>query len=313
MPFFTRKEMLRKKRDYYESRGSDYLNSESPVSREDSNLPTHNHDDRYFTKEQQNATQEIIDNKQIEQDGRLATLETDVDTLQTDVMNKAALEHMHPEATTGQAGFMSAADKTKLNQAITSAPVTSVNGQTGTVVLDSADVGAATSGHTHAEATVSSAGFMSALDKEKLDSLGKTLVYAYATASQSIPASTTTKINYGGERYDNNSEFIAATGTFTAKTAGFFFVKAYFENNLHTGLVSGSHARMFLNLYKNGAESTTLGATIIPYNNLGAVFGSAVIELDVGDTLDIRVWCNYAFTNRARGANYDYVNIIKLF
>jgi hypothetical protein len=414
-------EMLRRKRDYYESRGSDYLNSDSPVSREEPNLPTHTHDDRYFTKAQQNATQEIIDNKQIEQDGRLDTLEGDVDTLQTDVMNKADLEHIHPDATTTQAGFMSASDKAKLNQAITSAPVSSVNGKTGAVVLSASDVsaassshthavatvnsagfmsaadkqkvdssitsapvtsvnsktgavsltasdvgaasashihanatessngfmtnadkqklnalpetpvelvngkagasivltasdvGAATSGHTHAAATPSSAGFMSAADKNKLDQLGKTIVYAYATAQQSIPASTTTKINFGAELYDTNAEFAHTTGTFTAKTAGFYQVSSYYENNWFTGMSSGTFARLFMNLYKNGAESITMGATVIPYNHSGGVSGTAIVELDVGDTLDIRVWCTHAFTNRARGANYDYVNIVKLF
>ena len=49
------------------------------------------------------------------------------------------------------------------------APVASVNGDTGTVVLDHTDVGAAPASHTHSDATTSVAGFMSAADKTKLD------------------------------------------------------------------------------------------------------------------------------------------------
>ncbi len=51
------------------------------------------------------------------------------------------------------------------------APVASVNGETGTVVLDHTDVGAAASGHTHSDATTSVAGFLSAADKTKLDGI----------------------------------------------------------------------------------------------------------------------------------------------
>jgi hypothetical protein len=59
----------------------------------------------------------------------------------------------------------------------TPAPVESVNGETGVVVLDAADVGATPASHVgsggaqHANATTSVAGFMSGADKTKLDGI----------------------------------------------------------------------------------------------------------------------------------------------
>jgi hypothetical protein len=51
------------------------------------------------------------------------------------------------------------------------ANVISVNAKTGVVTLDYGDVGAASSGHSHANATTGAAGFMAATDKAKLDGI----------------------------------------------------------------------------------------------------------------------------------------------
>lgn len=85
----------------------------------------------------------------------------------------------HAEATSTQAGFMSAADKVKLNGVDAGAQpntVISVAGKTGAVTLAVGDVSGALAsshagagGNAHALATTSQAGFMSAADKTKLD------------------------------------------------------------------------------------------------------------------------------------------------
>ena len=83
--------------------------------------------------------------------------------------------HTHTAATTSAAGFLSASDKAKLDGVESGAQanvVTSVNAATGTVILTATDVGAATSTHIHAAATTSTAGFLSASDKTKLDGIG---------------------------------------------------------------------------------------------------------------------------------------------
>ncbi len=66
------------------------------------------------------------------------------------------------------------AEKTKLDGIAAGAEVnsvTSVAGKTGAVTLSAADVGAASANHSHAAATTSAAGFMSATDKTKLDGI----------------------------------------------------------------------------------------------------------------------------------------------
>jgi hypothetical protein len=91
-------------------------------------------------------------------------------------------------ASTTEAGRMSAADKTKLNGVAAGAQVnavSSVAGKTGAVTLAKADVGlgnvdnvqqapishVGSGGLAHAAATISTAGFMSATDKTKLDGI----------------------------------------------------------------------------------------------------------------------------------------------
>ena len=85
-----------------------------------------------------------------------------------------------PTATQSAAGLLSAADKVKLDGIASGAQVNAVTGvkgnaettyRTGNVNLTPANIGAATSGHTHSAATTSAAGFMSASDKTKLDGL----------------------------------------------------------------------------------------------------------------------------------------------
>lgn len=85
-----------------------------------------------------------------------------------------------PTATQSAAGLLSAADKVKLDGIASGAQVNAITGvkgnaetsyRTGNVNLTPANIGAATSGHTHSAATTSAAGFMSAADKTKLNGL----------------------------------------------------------------------------------------------------------------------------------------------
>lgn len=66
--------------------------------------------------------------------------------------------------------YESATDSWK-NVIPATAPVTSVNTKTGTVVLDFTDVGAAPLIHIHSDATTTVSGFLSATDKVKLDTI----------------------------------------------------------------------------------------------------------------------------------------------
>lgn len=73
-------------------------------------------------------------------------------------------------------GTWSAGDQIRFNGTIwqripNTSAISSVNGYTGTVVLNNTDVGAAASSHIHSNATTSVAGFMSDVDKTKLNGI----------------------------------------------------------------------------------------------------------------------------------------------
>ncbi len=97
---------------------------------------------------------------------------------------KAGISHTHSEATTSVSGFMSSADKTKLdliaaNATSNSSDATLLNraNHTGTQAISTVELlqasldGKASASHTHGEATTSVPGFMSSADKTKLDSV----------------------------------------------------------------------------------------------------------------------------------------------
>ncbi|EAD8411551.1 hypothetical protein ADS57_08295 [Listeria monocytogenes] len=64
--------------------------------------------------------------------------------------------------------------------------VASINGKTGEVKLNYADVNAAKSSHEHSEATPETAGFMSAEDKSKLNGLSGTAGISETRANELI-------------------------------------------------------------------------------------------------------------------------------
>ena len=91
----------------------------------------------------------------------------------------AAKDTTYGNATAAAAGLMAAADKSKLdgiasgaNKTIvdTALNTTSTNPVQNRAVKEALD-GKSDSGHTHADATTSAAGFMSASDKSKLDGI----------------------------------------------------------------------------------------------------------------------------------------------
>ena len=95
---------------YYETGGSDYLNDSPPVKRESSSgLPSHNHDERYYTKEETDVKQDSFD-------GQFQAVHDRIDTTQEAVNEKAPINHIHSVATASEDGFMSFLDKQALNR-----------------------------------------------------------------------------------------------------------------------------------------------------------------------------------------------------
>lgn len=95
------------------------------------------------------------------------------------IATKANASHSHNAATQSAAGYMSAADKKKLDGMASGATAITVDSglssnSTNPVqnkVINSALAGKADSGHGHGNATSGAAGFMSAADKSKLDGI----------------------------------------------------------------------------------------------------------------------------------------------
>lgn len=94
----------------------------------------------------------------------------------TTATTAAAGNHTHVAATTSAPGFLSAADKTKLDGIATGATALAL-GTTGTT--------AAAGNHTHPDATITVAGLMSAADKVKLNGI------AAGANNYVLPAATT--------------------------------------------------------------------------------------------------------------------------
>ena len=141
-------------------------------------------------------------------------LQTDLDTLSDVVDGKAASGHTHTAATTSAAGFMSAADKTKLNGIATGANAYThpsytakssglykvtvdatghVSAATAVAKSDITALGIPSTNTTYSNATTSAAGLMSASDKSKLDGIASGAnAYTLPTASSTLGGVKTT-------------------------------------------------------------------------------------------------------------------------
>lgn len=121
-----------------------------------------------------------------------------------------------------------------------------------------------------------------------------------------FPAGTLTKVTYGTENDDTLSEYDPASGTFTAKSGGTYsvcvgFYGAQFTEDFELDLfVAGARDRAFL----FGAKSLDPGA---------AGTGCTLIGLDVGDTLDVRLFHDEPASASVTGAPiWDVLTITRL-
>lgn len=138
------------------------------------------------------------------------------------------------------AWWAGSADKSKLDGIAAGAQVnsvTSVAGKTGAVTLTAADVGAASTSHSHTAATTSVAGFLSATDKSKLDGIaagaqvntvtsvaGKTGAVTLSSADVDAASADHSHGNLTSDgRIGSSANLVVVTGTsgaLTAKAAG---------------------------------------------------------------------------------------------
>lgn len=96
-------------KDYYESTGSDYLNSSPSVEKQQPpSVPQHTHDDRYYRKDEIDASQNDYDEK-------FQEVGQDISQVRRSLDDKASINHTHSNATNTTDGFMSAEDKRSLS------------------------------------------------------------------------------------------------------------------------------------------------------------------------------------------------------
>ena len=94
---------------YYESSGSDYLNDSPSVSKNgQGDIPHHIHDERYYRKDEMDASQRDFDSQ-------FSELERNISQVRSGLENKASIYHTHDYATSTVPGFMSAEDKRALD------------------------------------------------------------------------------------------------------------------------------------------------------------------------------------------------------
>ncbi len=108
---------------------------------------------------------------------------------------------------------------------------------------------------------------------------------AYAATNQSISTATWTKITFGTEEWDTNTNF--ASSRFTPTVAGYYTISGRVDLS---GLTTATTA--YLALYKNGANYKTLSSFTYSFNSIG--FGGSSTVYFNGSTDYVEL---YAYVN----------------
>ncbi len=134
------------------------------------------------------------------------------------------------------------------------------------------------------------------------------LYAVYTNASQSIPNNSATIVNFSTKVMDPKAAVSAGASwrfSVPAGFAGLYLVSA-------TVLLGSATGFMYLNLYRNGVNTSLLGAQYVSAN-VNGVSGSALIQLNDGDYIDVRAHqiTGGAVSTSAIGAD-NHINILRL-
>lgn len=199
------------------------------------------------------------------------------------------------------AWWAGSADKTKLDGIAAGAQVntvTSVAGKTGAVTLSAADVGSASISHSHAAATTSAAGFMTATDKSKLDGVA-------AGAQVNVPT------NLGITGTGNSRTITSSTGinvtipVATSSTAG---LMATSDKSKLDGIAAGAQVNSVASVAgKTGA--VTLSAADVGAAGTSHSHGSLTSDGRIGSSANLVVvtGTSGALTTKAAGSTSQYL------
>ena len=143
-------------------------------------------------------------------------------------------------------------------------------------------------GTQHAIATTATAGFMSAADKVKLDTLGTSDFRAYRSSAQAIGASTFTTIVFDTQEWDDLSEYDPTTGVFSPVATG----RYTFFAGIHGTQVAA--AIRLISIFVNGTETVRLQQSDANTGNGLIGGGSGTITLTAGDSVTLRYFTSIA-------------------
>lgn len=141
-------------------------------------------------------------------------------------------------------------------------------------------------------------------------------VKASTDAGQSIPSDGAYHtVIFEDEEYDTNAEYVAATGIFTAKRAGYLHVTSAILMAATT--TWAANEALVLAVYVNGALSNILErhTDMSSANILACAHGSVTLKLiAIGDTVTVRVQQNSGAALALLASNvYNYVCLNWLF
>lgn len=136
---------------------------------------------------------------------------------------------------------------------------------------------------------------------------------AYRSSTQSAPHNTTTVVNFDAIEVD--TEGAITTGSqwaFTAPQDGLYLVAATVTLASNSSWAIGETARLYL--YRNGALYARLAAdSNINANTPITLSGATLVELQQGDTVDVRLYQNSGGTLSISGATGNtHVSIVKV-
>ena len=153
---------------------------------------------------------------------------------------------------------------------------------------------------THAHSGVDT----SIIDSKVIRRKWNSAVSAYPSGSQDVATSTVTRIDFGSEDYDLGGEF--ATNTFTVSYEGYYFIHSTIK-------IMGAAAAFIIYIYKNGAVVRER-IEINPSASSLSLSISAVLKLNKGDTIDIRVWQNSGNTGEVSSdSDNSHLDIYKIY
>lgn len=145
-------------------------------------------------------------------------------------------------------------------------------------------------GSLHANATTSTAGFMSAADKTRLDGIATSCFRAYQSSGQAISATTTTIVQFQTEDFDDLGEYSTSTYEFVPGVAGKYIFAA--------GVFGGQAAATdrLIMLYVNGSERVRMQQTSGDKGQTTIAGTSGVVSLSASDVVTLRYFTGIAET-----------------